>query len=372
MGLCFSGAPSLHSSSLNRHDSPGSSDIHGSNFEFCGTTTTTTMRKTQFSVRESIDSECSPLPFPEGQILKWPELKVFSFEELKSATGNFRSDRLIGEGGFGRVYKGWLDENNLIPAKPGSGVVVAIKMFNPEGLQGFSQWQSEVNVLGRLSHPNLVRLLGYCWDEDQFLLVYEFMPKGSLESHLFTRSNSMEPLSWNTRLKIVIGAARGLAFLHDNENLVIFRDFKTSNNYNAKISDFGLARKGLSGGQSQATRIMGTYGYAAPEYVATGDLYVNSDVYGFGVVLLEILTGMRVIDKRRPTEQQNLVEWRKPCLSSKKKLKSIMDGRIKGQYSTKAALETAKLTLKCLKPDPRQRPSMKQVLERLEAIEDIH
>ena len=99
---------------------------------------------------------------------------------------------------------------------------------------------------------------------------------------------------------------------------------------------------------------------------------MNSDVYGFGVVLLEILTGMRVIDKRRPTEQQNLVEWRKPCLSSKKKLKSIMDGRIKGQYSTKAALETAKLTLKCLKPDPRQRPSMKQVLERLEAIEDIH
>ncbi|XP_027917069.1 probable serine/threonine-protein kinase PIX13 isoform X2 [Vigna unguiculata] len=357
MGLCFSVAPWLHYSSLNRRHSRGSSDIHGSNVESCGTITTTRIRKSQFSVRESIESECSPLPFPGGQILKLPELKVFSFEELKSATGNFRSDRFLGEGGFGSVYKGWLDENNLTPAKPGSGVVVAIKIFDPEGCQGFSQWQSEVNVLGRLSHPNVVRLLGYCWDEDQFLLVYEFMPKGSLENHLFRRNHSMEPLSWNTRLKIVIGAARGLAFLHANENLVIFRDFKTSNvlldgNYNAKLSDFGLAKVGLSGGQPQATaRIMGTHGYAAPEYVATG---------------------MRVIDKRRPTKQQNLVEWRKPCLSSKKKLKSIMDGRIEGQYSTKAALETAKLTLKCLKPDPRQRPSMKQVLERLEAIEDIH
>ncbi|XP_022637378.1 probable serine/threonine-protein kinase PIX13 [Vigna radiata var. radiata] len=308
----------LRSSSLNRPHYPGSSDIHGSNVEF--------------SVREGIDSECSPLLFPGGQILKWPELKVFSFKELKSATENFKSARLVGEGRFGIVYKGWLDEKTLTPAKPGSGVGVAIKMFNTEGTRGFLLCQSEINVLGRLSHPNVVRLLGYCREEDQFLLVYEFMPKGSLECHLFQKNHDMEPLSWNTRLKIVIGAARGLAFLHANENKVMFRDFNTSNilldgNYNAKIADFWLA-EGLPGEQSRVSSSV-IIGYVAPEYTATGQLHVESDVYGFGVVLLEILTGMRVLDFTRPLGQQQLVEWTKTCLSSKEKWKNIIDDRIK-------------------------------------------
>ncbi|WVZ23629.1 hypothetical protein V8G54_002173 [Vigna mungo] len=339
----------------------GASDIHGRNVEFTETTTTTEIRKSQFSVRETIYSDFSPLPFPDGQILKWPELKVFSFEELKSATRNFRTNRLIGE-------------EHPHPANPGSGIEVAIQKIND---QGFSEWQSEVNFLGRLSHPNVIRLLGYCWDEDKFLLVYEFMPNGSLECHLFKTGN-MEPLSWNTRLKIAKGAARGLAFLHATENKIIFRDFKTSNilldeNYDAKISDFCIAKLGPSEGQSHVTTsIMGTYDYAAPEHIATGDLYVKSDVYGFGVVLLEILTGMRAFDPRRPTGQQNLVEWTKPCLSSKKKLKTIMDGKIEGQYSLKAALQAAQLALKCLEHDPKQRPSMKEVLEGLEAIETLH
>ncbi|BAT75307.1 hypothetical protein VIGAN_01314800 [Vigna angularis var. angularis] len=359
MGLCFSVAPSLQYSSLNRPHYPGSSDIHGSSVEFSETITTTDIRKSQFSVRETIYSDCSPIPFNHRQLLKWPELKVFSFKELKSATGNFKSNRLVGRGGFGRVYKGWLDDNTLTPAKPGSGVEVAIKMFNPEGSQGFAQWQSEVNVLGRLSHPNVVRLLGYCWDEDQFLLVYEFMPNGSFHYHLFERNH--EPLSWNTRLKIIIGAARGLAFLHANEN----------KNYNAKIADFGVATLGPSEGQSHvSTSIKGTYGYIAPEYMTTGDLYVKSDVYAFGVVLLEILTGMRAHDTIRSTGQRNLVEWSKPCLSSEIKLKTIMDGKIEGQYSPKAALQAAQLALKCLEHDPYQRPSMEEVLEGLEAIED--
>ncbi|KAJ1413321.1 putative serine/threonine-protein kinase [Sesbania bispinosa] len=317
-----------------------------------------------------------PLPSPNGQILERPNMKVFSYADLKSATKSFKSDTLLGEGGFGRVYKGWLDEKTLTPARAGSGMVVAIKKLNPESTQGFQEWQSEINFLGRLSHPNLVKLLGYCWDDEELLLVYEFMPKGSLENHLFRRNPNIEPLSWNTRIKIAIGAARGLAFLHTSEK-VIYRDFKASNilldgNYNAKISDFGLAKLGPSGGESHVTtRVMGTYGYAAPEYIATGHLYVKSDVYGFGVVLLEILTGMRALDTKRPTGQQNLVEWLKPCLSNKKKLKTIMDARIEGQYSPKAALQAAQLTLKCLEPDPKQRPSMKEVLEALEGIEAI-
>ncbi|XP_052112119.1 probable serine/threonine-protein kinase PIX13 [Arachis duranensis] len=257
-------------------------------------------------------------------------------------------------------------------------MVVAIKKLNSESTQGFQEWQSEVNFLGRLSHPNLVKLLGYCWDDDELLLVYEFMPKGSLENHLFRTGNpNIEPLSWNTRIKIAIGAARGLAFLHASEKQVIYRDFKASNilldgNYNAKISDFGLAKLGPAVGASHVTtRVMGTYGYAAPEYIATGHLYVKSDVYGFGVVLLEMMSGLRALDTKRPTGQQNLVEWVKPNLSNKRKLKTIMDARIDGQYSQKAAQQAAQLTLKCLEPDPKNRPSMKEVVEALEAIESM-
>lgn len=381
MGLCFSflcpsSAPP-QSSSFNRPLSSGSTSTVGFS------ATTSSAGRSQFSevasgsIDDTNEGGSLPYPSPNGQILERPNLKVFSFIELKAATKSFKSDTLLGEGGFGKVYKGWLDEKTLSPAKAGSGMVVAIKKLNSESTQGFQEWQSEVNFLGRLSHPNLVKLLGYCWDDDELLLVYEFMPKGSLENHLFRRNPNIEPLSWNTRIKIAIGAARGLAFLHDSAQQVIYRDFKASNilldgSYNAKISDFGLAKLGPSGGQSHVTtRVMGTYGYAAPEYIATGHLYVKSDVYGFGVVLLEILTAMRALDTKRPTGQQNLVEWVKPFLSNKKKLKGIMDGRIEGQYSPKAAVQAAALSLKCLENDPKQRPSMKEVLESLEAIEAI-
>ncbi|KAK9922800.1 hypothetical protein M0R45_031247 [Rubus argutus] len=157
----------------------------------------------------------------------------------------------------------------------------------------------KVNFLRRHSHPNLVKLLGYCREENEKLLVFEYMQKGSLENHLFRINPNIEPLSWDSRIKIAIGAARGLAFLHSLDNQVIYRDFKASNilidlSYNAKISDFGLAKLGSTGGDSLvSTRVMETYRYVVPEYAATGHLYVESDVYGFGVVLLEMLTGLR-------------------------------------------------------------------------------
>ncbi|MQL86569.1 hypothetical protein Taro_019084 [Colocasia esculenta] len=343
------------------------------------TTTNTTNSDARFSRsigssvgQDSITGEVDP----NGTILETPNLRIFTFAELKNATKNFKPDTILGEGGFGRVFKGWVDEKTLNPAKSGCGMVVAVKKLNPESMQGLEEWQSEVNFLGRLSHPNLVRLLGYCWEDKELLLVYEFMAKGSLENHLFRRG-VFQPLSWNFRLRILIGAARGLAFLHTSEKQVIYRDFKASNilldsNYNAKISDFGLAKNGPTGGDSHVTtRVMGTYGYAAPEYVATGHLYVKSDVYGFGVVLLEMMTGQRALDTSRPSGQHNLVDWAKPFLSDRRRLVRIMDARLEGQFPSKAAFQAGQLTSRCLASDPKGRPSMKEVAETLEQIEAI-
>ncbi|XVE94412.1 hypothetical protein REPUB_Repub02eG0006200 [Reevesia pubescens] len=304
-------------------------------------------------------------------------LKIFTLAELKAATRNFRPDTVLGEGGFGRVFKGWVDENTYAPSKVGVGMAVAVKKSNPDSSQGLQEWQAEVKFLGKFSHPNLVKLLGYCWEENQFLLVYEYMQKGSLENHLF-RIGGAEPLTWETRLKIAIGAAQGLAFLHTSEKSVIYRDFKASNilldgAYNAKLSDFGLAKFGPINGHSHVTtRVMGTYGYAAPEYVATGHLYVKSDVYGFGVVLLEMLTGLRALDTNRPSGEHNLVEWAKRSLTEKRKLKKIMDPRLEDKYPLKAALQTGELILKCLESDPKNRPSMEEVLETLQKISAIN
>lgn len=323
--------------------------------------------KSQFSISSGDEV------YPNGQILPAPNLREFSFQELKTATKNFKD--LLGEGGFGKVFRGWIESKN--PPKSGSNLVVAIKKLNSESIQGFEEWQSEVNFLGRLSHPNLVKLLGYCWEDKELLLVYEFMQRGSLENHLFGRGCAVQPLSWDLRLKIIIGAARGLAFLHSSDDRVIYRDIKASNilldgSYNAKISDFGLAKLGPSASQSHVTtRVMGTYGYAAPEYVATGHLYVKSDVYGFGVVLVELLTGLRALDTNRPSGKHTLVDWIKPHLSDKRKLKSVMDSMLEGKYPSKAAVATAELALSCLAQEPRNRPSMQEVLESLEKIQGM-
>lgn len=374
MGNCFGSEicepnPSTNNRSYStRPSTPDTSKNYSSGVGF---STSSSTGRSHFSVAASEDS-CL-----DGEIVPTPNLKTYSFSDLKAATRNFKSDTVLGVGGFGTVFKGWVDEKTLTPTKVGNGMVVAIKKLNSESMQGFEEWQAEVNFLGRLSHPNLVKLLGYCWEDKELLLVYEFMPKGSLENHLFRRSTAIEPLSWDLRLKIAIGAARGLAFLHSSEKQIIYRDFKASNilldgSYHAKLSDFGLAKVGPSAGNSHVTtRVMGTYGYAAPEYIATGHLYVKSDVYGFGVVLLELLTGLRALDTKRPSGQHNLVDWMKPMLSHKRKLKSIMDARMEGQYSSKAATLAAQLTIKCLEGEPKKRPSMKDVVEVLEQVESI-
>ncbi|KAL6348361.1 hypothetical protein AAG906_005665 [Vitis piasezkii] len=236
-----------------------------------------------------------------------PELHDFQLSELRAITQNFSSNFFLGEGGFGTVHKGYIDENLRQGLK---AQAVAVKLLDIEGLQGHREWLAEVIFLGQLRHPNLVKLIGYCCEDDERLLVYEFMPRGSLENHLFKRLSVSLP--WGTRLKIAVGAAKGLAFLHGAEQPVIYRDFKTSNvlldsDFTAKLSDFGLAKMGPEGSKSHVTtRVMGTFGYAAPEYVSTGHLTTKSDVYSFGVVLLEMLTGRRSMDKSRPKMSKTL------------------------------------------------------------------
>uniref|UniRef100_A0A1J3ESI2 non-specific serine/threonine protein kinase n=1 Tax=Noccaea caerulescens TaxID=107243 RepID=A0A1J3ESI2_NOCCA len=374
MGLCFSYPSSASKTGLHSH---ASTNHHSNGIEFSSSTAATTTssvdRRSQFS---EVASETSGGTMNNsGMLLESPNLKVYSFLDLKTATKNFKPDSMLGQGGFGKVYRGWIDAKTLAPSKAGSGITVAVKRLNSESVQGLAEWRSEVNFLGMLSHPNLVKLLGYCREDKELLLVYEFMPKGSLENHLFRRS---EPFPWDLRIKIVIGAARGLAFLHSSQREVIYRDFKASNilldsNYDAKLSDFGLAKLGPSNEKSHVTtRIMGTHGYAAPEYMATGHLYVKSDVYAFGVVLLEVMTGQRAHNPKRPYGQENLVDWLRPDLSSKHKVKRLMDKGIEGQYTTKVATEMARITLSCVEPDPKNRPHMKDVLGVLEHIQQIN
>ncbi|XVE61887.1 hypothetical protein DITRI_Ditri06bG0074800 [Diplodiscus trichospermus] len=315
-------------------------------------------------------------PRSEGEILQSSNLKTFTFSELRTATRNFRPDSVLGEGGFGSVFKGWVDEHSLTATKPGTGIVIAVKRLNQEGFQGHKEWLAEINYLGQFHHPNLVKLIGYCFEDEHRLLVYEFMTRGSMENHLFRRGSHFPPLSWGIRMKVALGAARGLAFLHNAKTQVIYRDFKTSNilldsNYNAKLSDFGLARDGPTGDRSHvSTRVMGTYGYAAPEYLATGHLTAKSDIYSFGVVLLEMFSGRRAIDKNRPSGQHNLVEWAKPYLTNKRRIFHVLDTRLQGQYSLNRAQKVANLALQCLAVEPRFRPSMDEVVKALEQLQE--
>uniref|UniRef100_A0A453IJ12 Protein kinase domain-containing protein n=1 Tax=Aegilops tauschii subsp. strangulata TaxID=200361 RepID=A0A453IJ12_AEGTS len=233
---------------------------------------------------------------------------------------------------------------------------------------------AEVVLLGQLRHPHLVKLIGYCCEDEHRLLVYEFMARGSLEKHLYKRYTAS--LSWSTRLKIAIGAAKGLAFLHDAAKPIIYRDFKTSNilldsDYLAKLSDFGLAKDGPDGDETHvSTRVMGTQGYAAPEYIMTGHLTTKSDVYSFGVVLLELLTGRKVVDKNRPTREQSLVEWARPYFlhDSPRRLDRAIDRNLDGQYSALAAQKAAAMAYRCLSVSPKSRPQMSAVLEALEPL----
>ncbi|GER54546.1 protein kinase superfamily protein [Striga asiatica] len=296
-------------------------------------------------VSKSSCSEISPRGIPELYEEKARKLRVFTFSELKRATNNFSRLLKIGEGGFGCVYKGIVK-----PVDDEKGIV---------------------------EHPNLVKLIGYCAVDAergiQRLLVYEYMPNKSLEDHLFNKEYPV--LSWDCRLQIAFGAARGLAYLHEELPVqVIYRDFKSSNvllddDFKPKLSDFGLAREGPTAGHTHvSTAVVGTYGYAAPDYIETGHLTSKSDVWSFGVFLYEILTGRRSLERARPRPEQKLLDWVRNYPTNSRRFSSIMDPRLEGRYSFSGARAIARLADNCLARRARDRPKMSQVVETLKDI----
>ncbi|GFZ11381.1 protein kinase superfamily protein [Actinidia rufa] len=278
-------------------------------------------------------------------------LRLFTYSEMKMATKNFNRTLKIGEGGFGCVYKGFIKSSE----EPQRKFDVA----------GQKEWVTEVNVLGVVEHPNLVKLVGYCADDDergiQRLLVYEYMRNRSVEDHLSTRAET--PLPWATRLRIAQDAARGLAYLHEGMDFqIIFRDFKSSNilldeQWNAKLSDFGLARLGPQEGLTHvSTAVVGTMGYAAPEYIQTGRLTSKIDVWSYGVFLYELITGRRPLDRNRPKNEQKLLDWVRPHLTDLKKFRQILDPRLEWNGSIKSSQRLAVIANRCLTKHGKSRP----------------
>ncbi|CAN6458281.1 unnamed protein product [Victoria cruziana] len=291
------------------------------------------------------------------------EAQTFTFRELAAATNNFMPECLIGEGGFGRVYRGELE---------GTGQVVAVKQLDRNGLEGNKEFLVEVFNLSLLHHPNLVNLIGYCADGDQRLLVYEFLPMGSLEDHLLDLEPDQAPLDWNTRMNIAAGAAKGLEYLHDKANPpVIYRDLKSSNilldeEFNPKLSDYGLAKLGPVGDKPHiSSRVMGTYGYCAPEYASTGQLTVKSDIYSFGVVLLELITGRRAVDTTKHADEQNLVTWAQPLFRDQKRIPELADPTMEGKYSASSLKQAVAVAAMCLQEEASTRPYISDVVTAL-------
>ncbi|CAN1127632.1 Probable serine/threonine-protein kinase PBL21 [Linum perenne] len=243
-------------------------------------------------------------------------------------------------------------------------------------MQGNQEFIVEVLMLSLLHHPNLVTLTGYCTAGEQRLLVYEYMPMGCLETHLFDVNPDKEPLSWSTRMKIAVDAARGLQHLHcKTKPPVIYRDLKSANilldnNFHAKLSDFGLAKLGPTGDNTHvSTRVMGTYGYCAPEYAMSGKLTLKSDIYSFGVVLLELLTGRKAMDSNRKHGEQNLVAWCRPYLNDPKKYTGMADPQMQGRYPVKCFNYAVAVTAMCLHKEAHFRPLIGDIVVALEFLQ---
>ncbi|KAJ7964548.1 Lectin receptor kinase [Quillaja saponaria] len=284
----------------------------------------------------------------------------FSYQELKKATKGFKEKQLLAVGGFGRVYKGILRNSNT---------QVAVKRISHESKQGLQEFASEIASIGRLRHRNLVQLLGWCRKGGDLLLVYDFMPNGSLDKYLFDEPKAI--LNWEQRFKIIKGVASGLLYLHEEwEQTVIHRDIKAGNvlldsELNGRLGDFGLAKLYEHGSNPSTTRVVGTLGYLAPELTRTGKPTKSSDVFAFGALLLEVVCGRRPIEPKALPEKLILVDWvwQRSRLGA---ILNVVDPRLGGEFDELEAVVVLKLGLMCSNNSPEVRPSMRQVVRYLE------
>ncbi|KAD0585584.1 hypothetical protein R6Q59_033691 [Mikania micrantha] len=292
--------------------------------------------------------------------LKEISIQSFTLEQIESAIQHYKT--LIGEGGFGSVYRGTLSD----------GQEVAVKVRSATSTQGTREFNNELTLLSAIQHENLVPLLGFCCENDQQSLVYPFMSNGSLQDRLYGEASKRRALDWPTRLSIALGSARGLGYLHTfSGGSVIHRDVKSSNilldnSMCAKVADFGFSKYAPQEGDSNASlEVRGTAGYLDPEYYSTQHLSAKSDVFSYGVVLLEIITGREPLNIHRPRNEWSLVEWAKPYIRNSR-IEEIVDPSIKGGYHTEAMWRVVEVALACIEPFSAYRPSMTDIVRELE------
>ncbi|XP_006367155.1 receptor-like protein kinase HERK 1 [Solanum tuberosum] len=293
------------------------------------------------SINDDLNSSCRRVPFVD----------------LQEATNNFDEKFHIGLGGFGKVYRGVLRD----------GTKVALKRYKRESSQGIEEFQTEIEILSFCSHPHLVSLIGYCDERNEMILVYDYIENGNLRSHLY--GSDLPTMSWEQRLEICIGAARGLHYLHTSA--VIHRDVKSINilldeNFVAKITDFGVSKKGTELDQTHlSTLVQGTIGYLDPEYFLRGQLTEKSDVYSFGVVLFEVLCARPAIVQSLPREMVSLAEWAVES-HNKGQLEQIIDPDLAAKIRPESLRKFGETAVKCLALSSEDRPSMGEVLWKLE------
>ncbi|XP_076929168.1 putative receptor-like serine/threonine-protein kinase At4g34500 [Bidens hawaiensis] len=286
----------------------------------------------------------------------------FSLTELEIATSRFDAANVIGEGGYGVVYRGVLHD----------GSTVAVKNLLDNRGQAEKEFKVEVEAIGKARHKNLVGLIGFCAEGAKRMLVYEYVDNGNLEQWLHGDVGPTSPLTWDIRMKIAVGTAKALGYLHEGlEPKVVHRDIKSSNilldkKWNAKVADFGLAKLLESEKSYVTTRVMGTFGYVSPDYASTGMLNEGSDVYSFGVLLMEIITGRSPVDYSRPPGEMNLVDWFRGMVASRLG-DELLDPKIDQRPSSRALKRALLVCLRCIDMDASKRPKMSQIVHMLEA-----
>ncbi|XP_010488565.1 PREDICTED: proline-rich receptor-like protein kinase PERK1 [Camelina sativa] len=308
-------------------------------------------------------SDLPVLPPPSPGLVLGFSKSTFTYEELSRATNGFSEANLLGQGGFGYVHKG------ILP----SGKEVAVKQLKAGSGQGEREFQAEVEIISRVHHRHLVSLIGYCMAGAQRLLVYEFVPNNNLEFHLHEKGRPT--MEWSTRLKIALGSAKGLSYLHEDCNpKIIHRDIKAANilmdfKFEAKVADFGLAKIASDTNTHVSTRVMGTFGYLAPEYAASGKLTEKSDVFSFGVVLLELITGRRPVDAKNVYVDDSLVDWARPLLnraSEEGDFEGLADPKMGNEYDKEEMARMVACAAACVRHSGRRRPRMSQIVRALE------